>query len=220
MAREVWCTAVLFDLDGVLVDSSACIERHWRAWAERKTVDIQEILRVAHGRRTIETVALVAPGFDLEAEVAALAAAEASDVQGVVSLPGVSRLLASIPPGRWAVVTSGVLAVAEARLRHVGIAIPEVLVSADMVNRGKPDPEGYLKAAWRLGIAPSECAVVEDSPAGLEAARAARMESMAVCTTHERDQLGAAALIVGEIDHIHVEVIGERMSLWSKWSEQ
>jgi mannitol-1-/sugar-/sorbitol-6-phosphatase len=205
--------AVLFDLDGVLVNSSRSIEHHWRVWAAAHAVNVDEILRVAHGRRTVDTIRLVAPTLDAEAEVAHLAKNEASDLDGVEPVSGAGQLAASLPVDRWAIVTSGTRAVAEARLRHVDILIPGVLVSAEMVSQGKPDPEGYRTAAGRLGVDPPECVVIEDSPAGLEAARAAGMTSIAVCTTHGRDQLGGATHIVEQLDEIHATFESGRIVL-------
>ena len=200
------CDALLFDLDGVLVDSTACIERTWRRWAAAHALDADAVVRTAHGRRAIETVRLAAPRLDAAAEVAVLVGHEASETDGVLEVPGAAALLAALPPGRWAVVTSGVRAVAEHRLRHVGLPAPPVMVCADEVTHGKPHPEGYLAAAARLGVAPARCLVVEDAPAGLEAARAAGMRALAVATTHAPDDLRGAELIASALDAVTVRV--------------
>src|SRR5215207_9005221 len=164
------CEALLFDLDGVLVDSTACIEHTWRTWAARHGFDAAAVVRAAHGVRALETVRSVAPHLDAEAELAALVAHEAIATDGIWEVPGAAALLDGLPPNRWAIVTSGVRAVAEHRLRHVGLPVPPVMVCADEVARGKPDPEGYLAAAGRLGVAPAGCVIIEDAPAGLQAA--------------------------------------------------
>lgn len=206
-ATTLTCEALLFDLDGVLVDSTACVEDTWRQWASRHGLDADTIVRMAHGRRAIDTVRLAAPHLDdagVEAEVAALAAHEARETAGVLEVPGAAALLRELPTGRWAVVTSGVRAVAEHRLRHVGLPVPPVLVCADEVAHGKPHPEGHLTAAARLGIAPAACLVVEDAPAGLAAAHAAGMRALAVATTHPPSALGDAELIAPSLAAVTV----------------
>jgi hypothetical protein len=147
------CRALLFDLDGVLADSTASVEHHWRAWAERHGLDPDALLQVVHGRRAIDTIRDVAPTLDAEAELAALVAAEAGDTAGVTASPGAAALLPRLPAGAWAVVTSGVRAVALARLQAGGLPLPPLLVPADEITRGSPirratsrPPRGW---AWR-----------------------------------------------------------------------
>jgi mannitol-1-/sugar-/sorbitol-6-phosphatase len=185
------CAAVLFDMDGTLVDSSRCVERVWRSWCERHDLDTDALFRVSHGRRNNETVTLVAPHLDVEREVAGLMRAEEACVDGISPVPGARRLVAAFPPGRWAIVTSAWRRLVDLRLELAGLPRPEVLITADDVRRGKPDPEGYLKAAAELGIASDDCVVLEDAPPGLAAARAAGMRAVAVRTTMGDDRLAA-----------------------------
>lgn len=187
------CSAIVFDLDGVLVDSTGYIEQQWRRWAASKGLPVEPFLRVCHGRRALETIRLAAPHLDAEAEVAAFAPEEDSDGQVLGPVDGASRLLETLPVGSWAVATSGSRAVATDRLRRAGLPIPGVLICAEDVLRGKPSPDVYLLAAAGLGVVPAECLVVEDAPAGVEAARAAGMGVVAVTTTHRREQLSADA---------------------------
>lgn len=203
------CDALLFDLDGVLVDSTACVENTWRTWAARHGLDGDAVVRTAHGRRAHEMVRLCVPHADPDAELAALVAHESTATEGVLEVPGAHTLLASLPADRWAVVTSGVRAVAEHRLRHVGLPIPRVMVCADEVARGKPDPEGYLAAAARLGIDPAACLVIEDAPAGLAAARAGGMRAVAVATTHRPEDLRDADAIAPTLAALAVRVRGD-----------
>ena len=205
----VACDAVLFDLDGVLADSTASVEHHWRAWAARHRLDGDALMQVVHGRRAIDSIREFAPHLDADRELIDLAASEAGDLTGVAPLDGAARLVASLPANRWAVVTSGTRPVATARLAHVGIAIPRVLITADVVARGKPDPEGYLAAARALEVPPSRCIVVEDAPPGITAARAANMRSIAVLTTHERHELAIADFVVHTIADIRCRSVSE-----------
>jgi len=199
------CDAVLFDLDGVLIDSTACIARHWQQWAQRHGVDVAAILHVAHGRRTIETMQLVAPHLDVEAEASHFAAQEAVDTEGVFVNPGAGSLLNSLALDSWAIVTSGSRDVAKARLNHAGLPIPRVLITADDVIHGKPHPEPYLVAASRLGLEAEKCVVFEDSPAGLEAAHTAGMQAVALATTHRASELARAHVIAKSLRDIQIE---------------
>jgi sugar-phosphatase len=201
------CDAVLFDLDGVLVDSAEVVERTWRRWAAHHGLDPVEVIRVAHGRRTIETVHLFAPHLTADGEVAALAANESTETEGVYEVRGARELLESLPPRSWAVVTSGIRPVAELRLRHTRLPTPPVLVTADQVHRGKPDPEGFLTAAARLGVDPARCVVVEDAPAGIEAAHAGGMRVIAVASTYDPKALVAADAIVAELTSLRIEAL-------------
>jgi len=198
------CDAVLFDLDGVLVDSARCVERHWRRWAAEHHLDGDEIMRVAHGRPTVETIRLVAPHLPAEEEAARLDAAEAFDTDGVAAVEGTAQLLQLLPPDAWAIATSGTKDTAMTRLRHTGVPVPSVLITADDVKRGKPNPEAYLLAAARLGVRPENCVVIEDAPAGIRAAHAAGMRVVAVATTHSQAELREADVRAERLADIHI----------------
>ena len=157
------CAAILFDLDGVLCDSTRQVDREWREWAARKGVNGDAVMAIAHGVRTIEVIRQVAPHLDVEAEAAAIEDHEAHDQTGVVVMPGALDLVQSIPEGRWGVVTSGSRLLAQSRLQHCGLPVPEVLVTSDDVTNGKPHPEPYLKGAEGLGYQAAECLVIEDA---------------------------------------------------------
>ena len=190
------CTAILFDLDGVLVDSAECVERTWRRWATDHHLNPESVIALAHGRRAIETVRLVAPQLVAEAELASLAASEATTTEGVYEIVGARELLELLPAGKWAVVTSGIRAVAEFRLRYTRLPVPSVMICADEIARGKPDPEGYLNAAAGLDQSSADCLVIEDTPAGIESAHAAGMRVIAIASTYPPEQLGAASAVV------------------------
>jgi mannitol-1-/sugar-/sorbitol-6-phosphatase len=213
------CSAILFDLDGVLVDSTAHVEQQWRRWASARGLRPEPFLRVCHGRRALETIRIAAPDLDAEAEVQAFNPVDEADGAAIGPLPGAARLLDTLPPRTWAVATSGVRPIATARLRRAGLPVPPVLVCAEDVTRGKPSPDAYLLAARELGVSPSECLVVEDAPAGVQAARAAGMTVVGITTTHRLDQLPAdacaaslAGVYVGRMDqrphgHTRLEIL-------------
>ena len=218
MTNQFECDAILFDLDGVLIDSSACIRRHWQEWAHRHGLDLDAIMQVAHGIRTIETMRIVAPHLPVEEEAMRFAAAELVDTEGVFAIDGASRLLDPLPPDAWAIVTSGGRALATARLGYAGLPVPDILVTGDDVTHGKPDPEPYLLAAERMGDAPDRCVVIEDAPAGIEAAHAAGMRVIALATTHARQELPQAEAVVEHLSALQITGEGEhaRLTIWIK----
>ena len=187
------CSAIVFDLDGVLVDSAAYVEQQWRRWARARGLRPEPFLRVCHGRRALETIRMAAPHLDAEAEVMAFLPVEEAGAESIGPLAGAERLLAVLPAASWAVATSGVRPIATSRLRRAGLPVPPVLVCAEDVARGKPSPDAYLLAARGLGVVPSDCLVVEDAPAGIQAARSAGMTVVGLTTTHPIDQLPADA---------------------------
>ena len=196
------CGAILFDLDGVLMDSRVAVERAWERWAAGHGIDPVAVLAEAHGRRTIDTIRVIAPLLDVETEARLLEDAEALDFDGVTTLPGAAELLGALPPGSWTVVTSGTRALATGRLAHGGLPIPEQLITADDVERGKPDPQPYLAGAAALGVYPADCLVIEDAPAGIEAGKAAGMTVLALVTTFDADALAAADYVVGSLAEV------------------
>lgn len=173
--------AVLFDMDGTLVDSRMVVERVWMNWATLHNLDISETLAVSHGRRTIDTVMLFArPGMDCEAEAAALEAQEVADTEGIIAVKGAASILEKLPKNQWAVVTSASRGLAIRRMTAAGLPLPSVLIAAEDVVFGKPNPEGYAKAAVALGAKISECLIFEDAPAGIEAGKNAGCDVVAI----------------------------------------
>ena len=210
MTQTFRCSAILFDLDGVLVDSTHSVTRQWRIWANENNLDSAKLLEIAHGRRTIEVVQLLTPHLATADEVAKIEQREAADTEGVRGMPGAAELVASIPNGRWGVVTSGTRHLATSRLGLANIPIPVVLISADDVVEGKPNPEPYLKGAQRLGVDPSECVVIEDAPAGILAAHAGGMKVIALASTYPVADLREAEAVVQSLTQIHVSFDGAR----------
>ncbi|HTC55515.1 MAG TPA: HAD-IA family hydrolase [Candidatus Sulfotelmatobacter sp.] len=205
------CAAVLFDLDGVLADSTRSVDRQWRIWARERGIDEQKAVAIAHGVRAIEVIRTIAPHLDAEAEVSKLESLEAADHDGVAVMPGAADLVHSIPAGRWGVVTSGRRHLATARLQFAGIPIPQVMVTAQDVTNGKPHPEPYLKGAELLGVSPAECLVIEDAPAGIRSAHAGGMKVIALASTFPASALGQADSVVQKLKQIHVAPDGDGM---------
>ncbi len=207
------CSAILFDLDGVLVDSTPSVTRQWSLWAKENHIDPKKAVEIAHGRRTIESVRLLAPHLDAEAETKKIEQREVDDNEGVIVMRGAAKLLESLPSERWCVVTSGTLRLAKSRLKVGNLPVPKVLISADDVVNGKPNPEPYLKGAERLKMNPAECLVIEDAPAGIAAAHAAGMKVVALTTTYPASALKEADAIVPELAEVIVHVSKETLTV-------
>lgn len=182
--------AVLSDLDGVLVDSGDAVERVWREWAMERGLDPDEVGRASHGVPGRQVIERVAPELDAAAEAERVDRLHAAT--GGTALPGAAELLATVSP--LAVVTSCSPPLAAARFAAAGLTPPPVLITSDATPRGKPFPDPYLAAADALGVAPRDCLVIEDAPAGIAAARAAGMAVWAVTTTHAVSELAADRL--------------------------
>jgi mannitol-1-/sugar-/sorbitol-6-phosphatase len=201
------CSAILFDLDGVLLDSTLAVAEQYTNWALEHGLDPAEVMKAAHGVRTVEVVQRVAPHLDPVAETKRIEQREAV-ATNVVAMPGAVELLSSIPRGKWCVVTSGTRFLATTRMRNFGIPLPDVLVTADDVKNGKPDPEPYRKGAELLKVNPANCVVVEDAPAGIRSAHAAGMKVISMPTTYPAAELQEADAIVSGLPRIKVSLDG------------
>jgi sugar-phosphatase len=195
-------SAVLFDLDGVLVESREATERVWVDWARHNSIDEGALRSAMHGVRSADVIRTLRPDLDAVVESQEVERRQAEDVDGLVAIPGALAALGALKGDRVAVVTSGTRPLALARLAAVGIEPPAVMVFADDVARGKPDPEGYLTAARRLGVDPAEALVVEDAPPGVEAAKAAGAATVAVTSTHAREELAAADVVIASLEEL------------------
>ena len=203
---NIECKGVLFDLDGVLVDSTPAVARVWTIWANKHGFDPDETVRIAHGRPSLATIKELLPNADHDTENAAVERMEIEDVGGVVPLPGAVGLLKALPANHWTIVTSCTRALALVRLRVAGIPIPQKLVTSTDIMNGKPHPEPYLKGAEILGVAATDCIVFEDAPAGIRAGKAAGGRVIALQTT-ERDPLlreAGAQWIVKDLASVRV----------------
>jgi sugar-phosphatase len=189
---QIRCSALLFDLDGVLINSTPAVARVWRRWASEHGFDPEEVLGRAHGRPSLSTVREYLPNANHELENREVERREIADLEGVIPLPGALELLASLPQDRWTIVTSCTRPLAEVRIRAAGLPLPKNLITSNDITHGKPHPEPYLKGASLLGFPPSECVVLEDVPAGVRAGKAADAKVIAFKTTVQESALREA----------------------------
>jgi sugar-phosphatase len=215
-SRKLLASALLFDMDGTLVDSKAVVERAWAFWAQRHNLALAEILDYSHGRPTLSTMRYFgerfSPGTDWRAEADELQALEAHETGGTVAISGALEILLQLTDAPWAVVTSAPRQLAQARLGEAGLPLPRVLVPADEISQGKPDPEGFLKAARQLAVRPGECVVFEDTPPGIEAGLRAGMQVVGMLTTVSADRLATPHLIRNFFD-LRVTVIDRQFEI-------
>ncbi|GGU17951.1 HAD family hydrolase [Streptomyces coeruleorubidus] len=201
--------ALLLDMDGTLVNSDASVERVWRRWSERHGLDGDEVMKVVHGRQGYASMALLLPGRPMEqnyADNAKMLAEETADTEGVVPIPGAPEFLASLRGLPHALVTSADVPLSTARMAAAGLDLPEVRVTAESVGASKPDPEGFLKGAAELGVAPADCVVFEDSGAGIAAGRSA---GMTVVGVGPRAAFHAPDVVVDDLTQVRVEAAGD-----------
>jgi sugar-phosphatase len=207
--------AMLFDLDGVLIDSTPAVARVWTQWAIRHGFEPEKTVREAHGRPSIESIRELLPDADHEAENREVERQEIEDTGGVVPLPGALDLLTSLPPNRWAIVTSCTRPLAEVRIRTAGLPVPPIIITSSDITNGKPHPEPYLKGAHTLGFPPAECVVIEDVTAGIRSGKAADARVIALRTTlPDADLIAAGAdWLVDNCGRISAEENGELSAL-------
>jgi sugar-phosphatase len=185
---KIQCDGILFDLDGVLVDSTPAVARVWSWWAEKHGLDAEDTVRRGHGRPSIATIRELLPNANAEEENREVERREIEDVEGVVPLPGALELMQALPLERWAIVTSCTKRLAHVRIRAAGLPEPKFIVTSTDIVNGKPNPEPYRKGAQTLSLAPENCVVIEDAPAGIRSGKAAGARVVALQTT-ERDEL-------------------------------
>lgn len=204
---------ILFDMDGVLVSSIGSVVRCWRRWAEIYDIPNAEIYEVPHGVRAIDIVKSLRPDIDPQEGLRTIEDMEMEDTADLVVLPGVKKLLESLPLERWAIVTSATRRLLLGRLAAAGLPVPERIISGDMVERGKPDPEPYRRGAELLGFHPEECIVIEDAPSGVGAGIAAGIRVLGVLGTHTAEELNAADWIVGSLEELSVTAKADGLEL-------
>lgn len=208
------CRAVLFDMDGTLVDSTRVVERAWGWWAKRHDIPLEAVLSFSHGRPTIATMEHFLPGRDHAQELDEMGRYEETELEGIVAVPGAMQVVRALQNHPWAIVTSARRTLAQARVTAAGLPVPKVIVPADEIRNGKPHPESFLRAAELLGVPPEECLVFEDTRPGIEAAMNAGMQVVAILTTVPSSQLRHRPLIRDfrdvaiqpEGDHLKVNV--------------
>lgn len=194
---------LLFDIDGTIIDSARAVDLVWSRWGQTHGVDVSEILSICHGRRTTEVVSMLAP--DLDAGATAKIIEDQIVAAGGKPTPGAADLLESLPSGRWGVVTSSLATTAARRFDR--LPVPTMIVSGSDVERGKPDPTGFLLGAQRLGVQARDCVAFEDSPQGVEAGLCAGMIVIAVATTHPVSALLRASIVIPNLEVVEVRQI-------------
>lgn len=210
------CQAILFDLDGTLVESTFFIERLWQDWGIEHGVSPQRMSEVMHGRPAVEIMNIVAPHLSIKDEVYALETDEISRMEGMRTYAGAKELLSSLPPKQWAIVTSGSLRVASARLNYAGLPKPAVFITANDIKAGKPAPDAYLLASYRLHVQPEDCVVVEDAPAGIQAGKSAGMKVIGVASSHSKEELMQADVVVRQLADIKIQITGSTINIQCK----
>jgi mannitol-1-/sugar-/sorbitol-6-phosphatase len=191
------CKAVLFDMDGTLVDSTQVVELAWGGWAARHNIPLDDVLSFSHGRPTLGTLDHFLPGRDHAEELEELSRFEETRTEGILAVPGAAEVLQTLQKQNhpWAIVTSAPRKLAETRVLAAGLLLPKVIVPIDEIRNGKPDPEGFLRAAEQLGVAPEECIVFEDTRPGIDAGLAAGMQVVGLLTTFSAQELRHQPLI-------------------------
>ena len=209
----VRCQGILFDMDGILISSLGSVERSWTKWAKMRELDPAHVLALIHGRRAIESVAMLRPDLEPAEELALIEDIELADGEGITVLPGVKALIAAIPVERWTVVTSATERLARMRLAGAGFTVPNRLVTAETVNEGKPHAAPYLAGAALLGFAPEECVVFEDSASGVAAGCAAGCIVVGTTFSHEAEHLECANYLVRDLSGVTVAVAPDGLAL-------
>ena len=211
--QQFECEAIIFDMDGVLVDSEVLNEKHWKLWAEKEDVSLEWIMSIHHGVPAEQTIATVAPHLNAATEARWFEENLSRDLDGLLAFEGVHELLNSLPEGKWAIGTSAPKIIAFNRMEYLELPVPPVVVTIDDVENGKPAPDPYLKAAKGLGIDPKHCVVIEDAPAGIKAAKTAGARVVAIPTTNTADALSEADVVVSRFADITVEIKGETLAV-------
>jgi sugar-phosphatase len=204
---QLRCKGILFDMDGILISSIGSVERSWTKWAQMRGIDPEYACSIAHGCRSIETVARLRPDLDPQTENKIVEDFEIEDTDGVTILPGVLNLLSQLPMNRWTVVTSATAPLARVRLAAGGIPVPKNFITAESVKEGKPHPAPYLAGAALLGFEPEACVVFEDAASGTKAGRAAGCTVVATTFSHSIESLAAADYLISDVTGIRVQVL-------------
>lgn len=213
---DIRTKGLLFDMDGVLVSSIGAVERCWKQWCVMYRVPDAESFQVPHGKRAVDVVRMLKPEFNEEQVAEGLRVIEdleIADTADLAVLPGAKELLKKLPPERWAIVTSATKRLMLGRLAAAGLPVPQRIISGDMVERGKPDPEPYRRGAELLGLAPADCVVVEDAPSGVGAGIAAGCRVLGVLGTHEVSELCEATWIAESLNAVEVRLMSDGLEL-------
>lgn len=214
------CQAILFDFDGVVVHSDTLYERLWKDWADEYGASYEHIISIHHGIPAVRTISIVAPHLDPVYEAEQFQYRCASDLEGLDAGAGVKEVFASLPANRWAIATSSYKRIVKSQLSHFNLPIPDVLVTIEDVKEGKPAPDPYLQAAQGLGFAPENCVVIEDSPAGIKAARAAGTRVIGMATSQPAEALHEADWVVNGFADLLISYQNDQIIIESRSTDQ
>lgn len=207
------CDAILFDFDGVIIDSEPVYERHWREWANEHNASYEHIISIHHGIPAVRTISIVAPHVDAAYEADQFQYRCIEDLEGLAAYGGIAHVLNGLPANRWAIATSSYRQMVKNQLSYLTLPQPQVLVTVEDVKHGKPSPEPYLKAAEALDVDPASCIVIEDSPAGIDAGRAAGAFVIGVASTKPASALANANWIVDRFADLKITWDGEMVQV-------
>ncbi len=211
--RPISCQAILFDLDGTLIDSWRCVEYAWQTWCREHSIEYDDLLHKFNGTRAIDIIRTLKPELDYEKEANKVDLLELSNPHYLTAIIGAIDLLSLMPPNRWGIVTSGTHHVSSHKLKHAQITVPDTFITAEKVTQSKPHPQGYLLAASLLGIEPKDCLVFEDAPKGIEAARAAGMKVIALKSTFPNDALSQAETCIDNYKSLRVSIDDSQITI-------
>jgi mannitol-1-/sugar-/sorbitol-6-phosphatase len=207
------CKAIIFDLDGTLVDSIECVEKTWNTWCKKYNISLDKFSPAMHGITSYQTIKTIAPDLDTDKVVVEFDEIELKQTEGLKLIPKADKILNELPPEKWAIATSGSKKLATTRLSYIGLPIPKIMITADDITNSKPNPEPYLLAAKHLGIPADDCVVFEDSLAGIESGKAAGAKVIGLTALFKKDKLSKTDAVINDFSDIKIEIKDNKLKI-------